>query len=98
MTILDRLDGRTLAGPKAGGGECARSLSRSTFAAERGGVSLVDRLIGEPQARAKVARSLHIRGDAPRPQRERWSMSARCEDFLVDGAVDAGFEQDAVVG
>ncbi|MFI6998536.1 hypothetical protein [Nocardia sp. NPDC050175] len=97
MTILDRLDAKTLALPKTGGDERARSQSRSVFAAERGGVSLVDRLIGEPQARAKVASILYIRGDAPRPQRERWSMSARCNVLLVERAVDAGFGRGVVV-
>ncbi|QBS39949.1 hypothetical protein [Nocardia sp. CS682] len=51
---------------------------------------------GTTPAWPKTARDLHFRGDAPRPQRERWSMTARCKISLTGRGVEAGFGQDAV--
>ncbi|MFC9438065.1 hypothetical protein [Nocardia sp. NPDC057030] len=44
---------------------------------------------------AADGRSPYTRGHAPRPQRERWSMTARYPDSLLDRA--AGFAQGSVV-
>ncbi|WP_147142649.1 hypothetical protein [Nocardia ninae] len=80
-------------------GAVATHLEQHAFAAgRRGGTPVIERLNSATLARPKTARPLHIRGDAPRPQRERWSMTARCKISLTGRTVGARSAVDAVVG